>query len=60
MAKWSKDHVAVVGYFNTQHFGLSDGTWLNWSPGRALRWKVETAGGEDRGVVCGKLTPPRL
>jgi hypothetical protein len=36
----------AVGYFNTQHFGLIDGTWLNWRPGEALRWKVETTGWE--------------
>jgi hypothetical protein len=35
-------------------------TWLNWRPGGALRWKVETTGWEGRGVVCGKPAPPRL
>jgi hypothetical protein len=29
MTEWSKDHVTTVGYFNTQHFGLVVGTWLN-------------------------------
>jgi hypothetical protein len=46
MVEWSEDHVMAVGYFNTQHFGLIDGTWLNWRPGEALRWKVETTGWE--------------
>jgi hypothetical protein len=27
---------------------------------RGMTWKVETAGWEGRGVVCGKLAPPRL
>jgi hypothetical protein len=39
MAEWSEDHVAAVGYFNTEHFGLVDKTWLNWRLGRALRGK---------------------
>jgi hypothetical protein len=46
--------------FYTQHLGLVDGTWLNWRPGGAFRWKVETTGWEGRGVVCGKPTPLRL
>jgi hypothetical protein len=37
MVKWSEDHVAAVGYFNTQHFGLINGTWLNWRPDMTLR-----------------------
>jgi hypothetical protein len=32
------------------NLGLVDGLWLNWTWGRALRWKVETVGWEDRGV----------
>jgi hypothetical protein len=44
MTEWSEDHVVAVGYFNTLHFGLIDGTWLNWRPAGALRSKVETAG----------------
>jgi hypothetical protein len=36
MAEWSKDHVTTIGS-QTQHFGLVDGTWLNWRPGGALR-----------------------
>jgi hypothetical protein len=59
MAEWSKDHVAAIVPL-TQHFGLADGTWLNWRPGGTLRWKVETAGWEGRGVVCGKSAPARL
>jgi hypothetical protein len=47
-------------FFKTQHFGLIARTWLNWRPDGALRWKVETAGWEGRGVVCGKPTPPGL
>jgi hypothetical protein len=52
MSKWSKDHVAAIG--------LIDATWLNWRSGGVLRWKVETASWEGRGVVCGKLAPSRL
>jgi hypothetical protein len=37
MTELSEDHMAAVGYFNTLHFGLIDGTWLNWKPGGALR-----------------------
>jgi hypothetical protein len=47
----------VIGSLN---FGLVDGLWLNWRPGGALRWKVETIDCEGRGVVCGKPAPPRL
>jgi hypothetical protein len=43
MAEWSKDNVAAIVPL-TQHFGLADGTWLNWRPGGALRWKVEITG----------------
>jgi hypothetical protein len=32
----------------------------NLRPGGALREKVETAGWEDRGVVCRKPAPPKL
>jgi hypothetical protein len=60
MAEWSEDHVTAVGYFNSQHFGLIDGTWLNWRTGGTLMWKVETVGWDGWGVVCGKPTPPRL
>jgi hypothetical protein len=59
MAGWSEDHVAAIGS-QTLHFGLVDSFWLNWRPGGALRWKVETASWEGQGVVCGKLTPPKL
>jgi hypothetical protein len=38
MAEWSKDHVAAIGS-QTQHFGLVDGSWLNWRPRGALRGK---------------------
>jgi hypothetical protein len=59
MTGWSEHHVAAIGS-QTQYFGLVDGTWLNWIPGGALRWKVETTGWEGQGVVCGKPAPPRL
>jgi hypothetical protein len=39
MAEWSKDHVAAVGYFTTQRFGLVDKAWLNWRSDGALRGK---------------------
>jgi hypothetical protein len=59
MAEWSEDHVVTIGSLNS-NFGLVDRIWLNWRSGRALRWKVETAGWEGRGVVCGKPAFPRL
>jgi hypothetical protein len=60
MVEWLKDHMAVVGYFNTQYFGVLNGTGLNWRLGGALRWKVETACWNGRGVICDKPAPPRL
>jgi hypothetical protein len=39
---------------------MAECSWLNWRSGRALRWKVKTAGGEGQGVVCGKPAPSRL
>jgi hypothetical protein len=41
MVEWSEDHMTAVGYFNTQHFGLVVGAWLNWRPGGALggKWR---------------------
>jgi hypothetical protein len=59
MVEWSEDHVAAIGSLNS-NFGLVGRTWLNWRPGEALRWKVETAGWEGQRVVCKKLEPPRL
>jgi hypothetical protein len=59
MAEWSKDHMTAIGSSNL-NFGLVGKTWLNWRPGGTLRWKVETIGWEGRGVVCRKMTPPRL
>jgi hypothetical protein len=40
----------------------SDGNELieNLRLGVDLRWKGETTGWKARGVVCGKLAPPRL
>jgi hypothetical protein len=58
MAEWLEDHVAAIGYLNSKLYFNS--SWLNWRSGGALRWKVETAGWEGRGVVCSKTTPPRL
>jgi hypothetical protein len=60
VAEWSEDHVTAVGYINTQHLGLVDKAWLNWRPGGALRWKVETTGWEGQGVVSDKPAPPRF
>jgi hypothetical protein len=35
--------------------------WMdNLRPGGALRFKVETIGWKGRGMVCGKMAPPRL
>jgi hypothetical protein len=59
MAEWSEDHVAAIGSLNL-NFGSVDGSWLNWRPGRALRWKGKTTDWEGQGVVCDKLAPPRL
>jgi hypothetical protein len=59
MVEWSEDHLATIGSY-TQHFGLVDRTWLNWRPGGALRWKMETAGWEGQGVVCDKPASPML
>jgi hypothetical protein len=50
--------MVVIGSLNL-NLGIF-GLWLNWRPGVALRWKVETAGWEGRLVLCGKLAPPRL
>jgi hypothetical protein len=59
MVEWSKDHVAAICFLNS-NFGIFGSSWLNWRPGGALRWKVETTGREGRRVVCGKLAPLRL
>jgi hypothetical protein len=37
--------VTAIGSLNSNP-GLIGGVWLNWRPGRALRWKVETVGRE--------------
>jgi hypothetical protein len=39
--------------------GLVGRNWLNWRPGGALRWKVETDSWEGQRVVCDKMAPPR-
>jgi hypothetical protein len=57
MTEWSKDHVMGLLKSTLDYFGSS---WLNWRPGRALRWKGEIAGWEGRGVICGKPAPLRL
>jgi hypothetical protein len=49
MTEWSEDSVTAIGSLNL-NFGLVGGSWLNWRSGRALWWKVETAGWEDQGV----------
>jgi hypothetical protein len=40
MVEWLKGHVAFIGS-QTQHFGLVDGSWLNWRPGGGLwgKWR---------------------
>jgi hypothetical protein len=58
MTKWLEDHVAAIGSLNSKLWFSS--SWLNWRMGGALRWKVEIAGWEGRGVVCGKPAPLRL
>jgi hypothetical protein len=40
IAEWSEGHVLAIGSLNS-NLGLVDRTWLNWRPGRDLRWKVE-------------------
>jgi hypothetical protein len=59
MSEWSEDHVATIGSLNL-NFGIFCRVWLNWRPGGALRWKVETVSWECQRVVCEKLAPPRL
>jgi hypothetical protein len=59
MAEWSEDHVEAIGSLNL-NFGTFGRAWLNWRSGGDLRWKLETIGWEGRGVVWGKLAPPRL
>jgi hypothetical protein len=59
MVEWSKDHVTTIVTLNLNS-GLVGRIWLNWRPGRALRWKVEIISWEDRGVICRKLAPLRL
>jgi hypothetical protein len=59
MAEWSKDYVATIGSLNL-NFVTVGRAWLNWRSSGGLSWKVETVSWEGRGVVCGKLAPPRL
>jgi hypothetical protein len=59
MAELSKDHVVVIGSLNL-NFGTFGRPWLNWRLDGALRWKVETTGWEDRGIVCENVAPQRL
>jgi hypothetical protein len=59
MAKWSEDHVAAIGSLHSTPW-FSKWNLVNWRPGGALRWKVETAGWEGPGVVCGKPAPQWL
>jgi hypothetical protein len=59
MAEWSEDHVAAIGFLNSNlvYFGSS---CLNWRPNGALRWKGEAIGWEGWRVACGKLACSRL
>jgi hypothetical protein len=59
MTEWSEDCVAAIRSLNL-NFGSFGRAWLKWRLGGALRWKVESAGWEGRGVVYGKSAPPRL
>jgi hypothetical protein len=59
MTEWSEDHVAAIGFLNS-NFGLFGSSWLNWRLGGNLRWKLETISWQGRGVVSGKPAPPRL
>jgi hypothetical protein len=43
MADWSEDHVVAIGFLNL-NFGTFGRPWLNWRPGGALSWKVDTTG----------------
>jgi hypothetical protein len=58
MVEWSEDHMVDIGSLKLEPWKLC--IWLNWRPGRTLRWKVETVSWEGQGVVCGKLAPRRL
>jgi hypothetical protein len=60
MAEWLKDHVAAIGSFKTQHFGLLAKTWLKWRSGRAIRRKWGQLVGKVGEWVCDKPVPPRL
>jgi hypothetical protein len=51
--------VAAIGFLNL-NLGFFGILWLNWRPGGALRWKVETVSWEGQGVVCGKPAPLSL
>jgi hypothetical protein len=35
MAEWSKDHIATIGFLNS-NCGLINGSWLKWRPGGPL------------------------
>jgi hypothetical protein len=59
MVEWSKDHGAIIGFLNSNH-GLVGRTWLNWTQGGSLRWKVKIISWVGQGVVCEKLAPSRL
>jgi hypothetical protein len=57
--EWSKDHMLVIGPYTLILLEVYVGM-VNWRPGGAHRWKVETIGWEGRGVRCSMPTPPRL
>jgi hypothetical protein len=58
-AEWSKGHMSAIGPYTVILLEVYVRI-VNWRPGGALRWKVETVGWEGRGVRCSKPVPPRL
>jgi hypothetical protein len=59
MAEWLEGHMAAISSLNST-LCLSGWNMAKLETGRALRWKVETAGWEGRGLVHGEPAPPRL
>jgi hypothetical protein len=59
MTEWSEEHMAAIGPSNL-NLGIYGRFWIIWGPDGALRWKMKIVCWESRGVVCGKLAPPRL
>jgi hypothetical protein len=50
-AEWSKGHMSAIGPYTVILLEVYVRI-VNWRPGGALRWKVETVGWEGRGVRC--------